>query len=432
VSLAIPHALAAAAILAAVLALVVLRPRGLHVAWPAGVGALLVLAAGLLAAPALLTIFADTWDAAATLIALFILSETLDSNGFFTWAALHLARTARGSGWRLFALVLMLTTGVTALLANDGAVLMLTPIFATLLLRIYPDEHSRLPYIFAAGFFADAMSAILVPSNLTNIIVADAYHLTFAHVAAWMALPAIAAFGAGALAFAGRFRVQLGKPFDPATLGRPADAIHDRIVFWGGWAALGGLIAGYLIGGERHLPFSLIAGSAALAMLALVRLRGLRSVGAVLRGAPWGILVYALGMFVVITAAFDAHTLTFLTRPLAADAGTGPRGVLVAGGLLGLLAAAVNNLPATLIGVLALRGAAHPASLTLYAMMLGVDIGPKLTPFGSLATLLWLGILDRNGIHISWGHYLRENWWIALLVLAAALAGLVAARLALG
>lgn len=427
------HEAAAGALLLAVLACVIARPRGLDVAWPAGIGAALAIVLGLLTLPALTTIFGDVWDAAATLIALFILSEALDSNGFFTWAALHLARFARGSGWRLYAMVLLLTTGVTALLANDGAVLMLTPIFARLLLKIYPDEKSRLPYVFAAGFFADTMSGIFLPSNLTNIVIADSQHLTFAQVAKWMIIPTIAAFFIGGAAFATRFRTRLGKPYDMRVLDTPASALRDPVIFWAGWITLGGLVIGYIVGNEIiHLPVSVIAGAAAIIMLALVQARCLRSAPGVLAGAPWGILVYAIGMFVVITAAYDGRVLAFLTHPLRANVvpTAGAAGALFSGGILALLSAAVNNLPATLIGVLSLHAAlVKPAHLAIYAIILGVDIGPKLTPYGSLATLLWMGILDKNGIHVSWGHYLRENWWVAALTLGAAFGGLLVASL---
>ncbi len=105
-------------LLLAVIGLVIIvRPRGLNVAWFASGGALLALTLGLLPFSAVKTIFLDTWDASATLISLFLLSEALDRNGFFTWAALHLARIAHGSGWRLYLLVLALTIGTTALLA---------------------------------------------------------------------------------------------------------------------------------------------------------------------------------------------------------------------------------------------------------------------------------------------------------------------------
>ncbi len=425
---------AAAAILVVTLALIIVRPRGLHVAWFAGGGALLALALGLLSAHALLTVARDTWDAAATLIALFILSEALDANGFFTWAALRLARLANGSGLRLYLLALLLTTAIAALLANDGAVLMLTPIFARLLMKIYPARRLQLPYIFAVGFLADAMSALLVPSNLTNIIIADANGLSFARVALWMALPMLAAFVVAGVAFGLRFRRALAIPFDVTALGAPEEAIRDGLLFRAGWVALGGLVVGYIVGGALGLPVSLVAGTVALALLALTQARGVRTAAEALRCAPWSVLIYALGMFVVITAAYDAQTLRFLTSPLTrwASVSSGRGAALLAGSVPGLLAAGVNNLPAALVGVLALRSAAHVNPMAVYAIILGVDIGPKLTPFGSLATLLWLGILERNGIAISWGHFIHENWWVTLLTLGAAFGALYLVSFALG
>lgn len=237
----------AGTVLLATLALVIIRPRGLNVAWAAGVGAVVTLALGLLGVRSLTTIFGDTWDAAATLIALFILSETLDSNGFFAWAARRLARLANGSGWRLYGLTLLLTSAVAALLANNGAVLMLTPILAKLLAQIYPEARLRLPYLFAAGFFADAMSGLFIPSNLTNIIIADAAHLSVIQSVGWTILPTQAAFVVAGGAFALRFRARLSTRFDVAVVGELDEAIRDRFVFWVGWVALGALVVGYVI-----------------------------------------------------------------------------------------------------------------------------------------------------------------------------------------
>jgi arsenical pump membrane protein len=420
------HSAIVGVVLVTVLALIITRPRGLHVAWPAGIGALIVLAAGLLSFSQLGHVFGDIWDACATLIALFLLSEALDSNGFFTWAALHLARQARGSGWRLYLVMLLLTTGITALLANDGAILMLTPIFARLMQRIYKRD-TWLPFILAAGFFADALSAILIPSNLTNIIIADANTLSFLHFFLRMLLPMCAAFLAGGAAFALRFRHRIAARYDYLEIEEPVTALKSRSVFVWGWAALGMLLVGYVVGGEFHLPVSLVAGPVALLMVLVVKLNKLSDVIPLAVRAPWSILVYALGMFVIITAAYQSAVLTFITHPWQQSVMThaGPGDVVFAGSLAALLSAAVNNLPATLVGVLVLRTVRQPGMLAIYAIVLGVDIGPKLTPFGSLATLLWLGSLKRNGIHISWGEFMRENWWVTLITLAAALAGLL-------
>ncbi len=425
------HELIAGTVLLAVLALIIIRPRGLDLAWPAGIGALLVILLGLLSLNSLITIFGDTWDATVTLISLFLLSQTLDSNGFFNWSALSLARLARGSGWRLYGLMLLLTLAVVALLANDGAVLMLTPIFARLLQKIYPRQSLRLPFLFATGLFADAMSTIFIPSNLTNIIIADANQLSFLRFAAWMLLPTLAAFVVGGSAFALRFHKHIGASYQADLLETPTSAIVDRLLFRIGWGALGVLAVGYVVGSEFHLPFSLISGTVAVSMLLLVRLRGLQSTRVILSKAPWSILLYALSMFVVITAAYRASILGFIIDPLTATTHAGLPGALAAGSIVAFLSALVNNLPATLVSVLALRAATHVSHVTIYALVLGVNIGPKLTPFGSLATLLWLGILKDHDTPISWGTYIRENWWVVLLTFSAAFAGLTLSYLLL-
>ncbi len=432
------YKVAAGTILFAVLICVIWRPRGMHVAIAATVGALLVVVLGLIRPPTLLTILSETWDASATLIALFLLSEALDSNGFFTWAALHLARMARGSGWLLYALMLILTTTTTAFLANDGAILILTPVFVQLLMNTYEKKVFWLPYIFAAGFFADITSALFIPSNLTNIMIADANALNFITFARWMVLPTFFAAIAAGLCFGIRFRASLGVNYDPAHLKVPVQALQDRrLTFWASWIALLALIVGYSIGGHFHLPVSFIACPIALAMVLLVHFRRIRPAHNILRVAPWGILLYALGMFVVMTAAFSTGAISVLTTQLHTLIAGNPgmsmtnesiKGTLLVGGTLALLSASTNNLPATLVGVLVLHTVEKPGLLAIYAMTLGVDIGPKLTPYGSLATLLWLGILARHGIRISWWQYVRENWWITLITLMAALSGLLVTR----
>jgi arsenical pump membrane protein len=418
------HEVVASILLVVVLILVVVRPFKLDIAWFTSIGALIAIVSGLLPLTSLLTIFGATWDATITLIALFLLSQALDSSGFFNWSALFLARLARGSGWRLYGLMLLLTLAVVALLANDGAILMLTPIFARLLKKIYPREAHRLPFFFAAGLFADAMSIIFIPSNLTNIIIADANQLNFLRFAAWMLLPTLCAFIVGGGAFAWRFRQQISASYDVNVLEEPKSVIVDHVMFSISWWALGVLALGYIVGNEFHVPFSLVSGVIALAMLFLVQLRGLQSARVMLLKAPWNILIYALSMFVVITAAYEAQILGFLISPLTSAVHSGLSGALAAGGIVAILAAVVNNLPAVLVSVLALQKAAHVSQTAIYAIVIGTNIGPKLTPFGSLATLLWLGILKDHDINISWGTYMRENWWVVLLTLSAAFGGL--------
>jgi arsenical pump membrane protein len=412
-------------------------PKGMPVFIPAGLGAILAIALGLVGLPMLGTIVGRVWDAAFTLIGLFMLAAALETNHFFEWSALSLAHIARGSRWRLYILLCLLTIVVTIFLGNDGAILGMTAIVVKLVKKTFPTEKTFWwPYIFAAGFLADAFSGFLVPDNLTNIIVASTYHLPFILFMLQMSLPMIVTAAVVITCFGIRFRSALfyGQfNYDPATLEKPASVLQDRLVFKISWVGLFVLIAGHLtIGGILHMPVSFVVTPVALTILGSVHFRKLGHAQRIVLDAPWEVLVYALGMFVVITAAMTPAVIKafLLIAPLraliAGDPGlTSTLGIFVTGGILAFLAATTNNLPATLVGILLLGTQSHPSMLAIYAIILGVNVGPKLTPYGSLATLMWMNILKREGAEVSWGRCFKENLPIAICGLAAALLGLL-------
>ncbi len=426
------------AILAVVLIGVVWRPHifmwkedGLPVFIPAMLGAVIALILGLVGLSMLGIIVGRVWDASFTLVGLFMLSAALDANNFFEWAALSLAWVAKGTPWKLYILMCLLTIAVTIFLGNDGAILGMTAIVGKLVKRTFPNNKAIWwPYLFATGFLADAFSGFLVPDNLTNIIVASTYHLPFVLFLIQMSLPMVLAASVTIICFAIRFRRVLFADkagYDVVLFKNPRAILENEFIFKVSLVALFILILGHLvIGGVFHQPVSFVVLPVALVMLAFVR--RLRSPAKILRAAPWEVLLYALSMFVVITAAMTPPVInTFLAITPLHTLILGQKsllGVFAAGGLLAVLSALTNNLPATLVGILLLGTVAHPHMLAIYAVILGVDIGPKLTPYGSLATLLWIGILKREGIKVSWGHFIRENSLIAALALAAALIGL--------
>lgn len=361
-----------------------------------------------------------------------MLSASLETNHFFEWAALSLAHIARGSRWKLYLLLCLLTIIVTIFLGNDGAILGMTAIVAKLVKRTFPNERgSWWPYVLATGFLADAFSGFLVPDNLTNIIVASTYHLPFVLFMLQMSIPMIVSAIVGIICFAGRFHQPLfgqNASYDMTLLQAPASVLQDRLVFWVSWGVLFVLISGHLIiGGMFHQPVSFVVVPVAIVILSCVQIRKPGHVQTIARAAPWEVLFYALGMFVVITAAMtpgvvDAFLSISPLQSLIAGQST-HTGVLVTGGIMGGLASLTNNLPATLVGVILLgaHGRHAPAFLAIYAILLGVDIGPKFTPYGSLATLMWMDILHKEGVKISWSQCLRENFWVTGLALAAAL-----------
>ncbi|WP_372774161.1 arsenic transporter [Pantoea sp. WEP] len=426
--------LLAGTIFAMTLLLVIWQPRGLGIGWSASAGALLALLTGVVHPGDIPAVWQIVWNATATFIAVIIISLLLDEAGFFAWAALHVARWGGGSGKKLFSFIILLGAAVAALFANDGAALILTPIVIAMLLALGFSRGATLAFVMAAGFIADTASLPLVVSNLVNIVSADYFRLGFGDYAAVMVPVTLAAVLATLLMLHLFFRKELPLSYDSARLTSPAAAIRDRATFRAGWLVLLLLLAGFFALEPLGVPVSAVAAAGAL-MLWLVARRGqVIDTGKVLRSAPWQIVVFSLGMYLVVYGLRNAGLTLWLTGLLNSFSATGLWGATFATGFFSaLLSSIMNNMPTVLVGALAIdastaQGVVREAMI--YANIIGCDLGPKITPIGSLATLLWLHVLAQKEIRISWGYYFRVGITLTLPVLAVTLAAL-ALRLSL-
>ncbi|MGB6007994.1 arsenic transporter [Castellaniella sp.] len=421
-------------IFAVTLVLVVWQPRGLGIGWTALGGALIALLSGVVQWADIATVWDIVWDATFTFVALIIISLILDEAGFFSWAALHVARWGAGHGRRLFVLIIVLGAVIAAFFANDGAALLLTPIVIAILARLRFAPNATLAFIIATGFVADTTSLPLIISNLVNIVSANYFGVGFGRYAAVMAPVNLVSLAAtlGVLWLA--FRRQVPASYRVDELEPPRSAIRDALIFRAAPPLLALLLLAYFITAPFGIPVSFVTGTAALLLMAIAGRwwragRGaVVSVASALRHAPWQIVLFSIGMYLVVYG---------LGKAGLTDSGAGALGWLARQGdflatvgtgfLSAVVASVMNNLPSTLIGALAVGQAhvsPHTRELMVYANVIGNDLGPKFTPIGSLATLLWLHVLAGKGYGISWGRYMRIGILITPPVLLLTLTAL--------
>lgn len=414
--------------------LVIWQPKGLGVGWSASLGAVLALLTGVVSLGDIPVVWHIVWNATATFIAIIVISLLLDEAGFFEWAALHVARWGGGNGRRLFAFIILLGAAVSALFANDGAALILTPIVIAMLMALRFSPAATLAFVMAAGFIADTASLPLVVSNLVNIVSADYFGISFGEYAAIMAPVNIVSILATLIMLLWFFRREIPQHYDLAQIKDPREAIRDRATFIAGWWVLGLLLIGFFIIEPMGVPISAISAACALLLFVIAARGHVISTQKVLKDAPWQIVVFSLGMYLVIYGLRNAGLTDYVTQALKYCAHYGVWGAAIGTGLLtAFLSSIMNNLPTVLIGALSIHDSETSGVVQqamIYANVIGSDLGPKITPIGSLATLLWLHVLARKDIKITWGYYFKVGIVLTLPVLLATLAAL-ALRLSL-
>ncbi|MGB7754996.1 MAG: arsenic transporter [Salinisphaera sp.] len=424
----------ALAIFIVTLVLVIWQPRNVGIGWSALGGAAVALATGVVQFSDVAVVWHIVWDATFTFVALIIISLILDEAGFFAWAALHIARWGNGRGHLLFPLIVLLGAVIAAFFANDGAALLLTPIVIAILVRLEFSASAALAFIIATGFVADTASLPLVISNLVNIVSANFFDVAFDRYAAVMVPVDLVSIAATLAVLWLAFGRKIPRRYPVDALDQPATAIVDPSVFRAAMPVLAVLLVAYFVLAPWHVPFCLVTGAGALVLMGIAGRwwRGgqgaILPLGPVIRNAPWQIVLFSIGMYLVVYGLGQAGLTHYGATALD---WLGQHGVILAtlgtGFLSAFVASVMNNMPSTLVGALAIKQAHVPEltrELMLYANVIGNDLGPKFTPIGSLATLLWLHVLANKGHRIGWGQYMKVGLVLTPPVLLATLTAL--------
>ncbi|MEB8585101.1 arsenic transporter, partial [Acidithiobacillus ferriphilus] len=348
----------------------------------------------------------------------------------------HVARWGGGRGRLLFPLIVILGAAIAAVFANDGAALLLTPIVMAILLQLEFTPAATFAFVIATGFVADTTSLPLMISNLVNIVSANYFNISFDRYALVMIPVDLVALAATLLVLWIVFRRVLPQHYGTAHLPEPVTAIKDHLVFRASFPVLILLLIAYFVTAQWQIPVSVVTVTGALILLALAGrwFQGGRGaqipIRKVLQEAPWKIVVFSLGMYLVVYGLRNAGLTGYVTQALLWFGAHGRiAAALGMGFLAALLSSAMNNMPAVLVGALAIHHAPAAADpmiheIMVYANIIGCDLGPKFTPIGSLATLLWLHVLGRKGVTITWGQYMRTGLLITPPVLLVTLLAL--------
>lgn len=383
---------------------VIWQPHGLQIGTTAMIGALIALLIGVVSLNDVWIVTGIVWDATLTFIGLIILSMVLDEIGFFEWCAIHMAKLSHGNGHLMFVYSLLLGSFVSALFANDGAVLILTPILLAKMRILQLNTKTIVAFLLAAGFIVDSASLPFVFSNLTNIVTANYFKIGFSEYIATMAFPYVVSTLASIVVLWLVVRKDIPLHVKTHLLKDPNSVLKNKTLFRFSWFFLAVLLGGYFIGDRYHLPVSVFALGGALLFLAIASMMKSAHASTIIKTAPWQVVWFSIGLYIVVYGLKNAGLTDYLTSILKILHAQGDTIAIVGTGFIAaILSAVMNNMPTVMIMDIALSDIPHSA--LAYANIIGCNLGPKMTPFGSLATLLWLHVLSQKGIKISFLEY---------------------------
>ncbi|RAX56754.1 hypothetical protein CCZ01_08590 [Helicobacter monodelphidis] len=386
------------------------------------------------------TIFSIVWDSSLSLIGLIIITFCLESIGFFDYIAQHIImlslkknkknnmnNTLTLNTYKLLILLFIFTSLMSAIFSNDGAILILTPVILAIFAKIEHSTKTLIATLLGVGFLCDSASNALVISNLTNILTARYFHIQFSEFAQVMFLPNLLSILSSIILFFIIFWKVLPKEFNIKSYSM-LDAKISQTLFLFCLILLVCFI--FTLLWAESLKFETSSFGIlifAFIFMFIAYFKHKNHLFAIIKNAPFSVLVFSFGLYIIVFALHKDGLGEVLTAFYVQIESYGEFAPFIVGLLSSVGSAFFNNLPMVMLGDLSLKQYFMDyggSENFLYAHLLACNIGAKLTPIGSLATLLWLMVLADRGIKISFLSYLKFSFIIALPTLFIAILGL--------
>jgi len=440
------------------------RPHGINESIPPTISALFIFFAGIVPVSDIFKILGIVNGASITILSTIVMSIVLDSIGFFRWAAFNLVNRAKGSGVLLYWYINLLCFLMTMFFNNDGSILITTPIIINIVIMLNLKPHQRFPYLLSGALIATASSAPIAVSNLANLIALKIVGMDLNSYVAMMFVPSMVGITAISLLLFNYFRKDIPKeimvlpafdidgtppsirrhphphphphprhhphprrhhprprrhpdprhPFHPLYL-LTGNAIHppsiDMSMFKVCIAIVALIRAGLFVGASFNIPSEWIGICGALLLIGYRWYRKGVGLYDIVKKTPWHIILFAFSIYVVVyglhNIGLTGLIVELLREPISASH---LNACLISGGLLTVMSNLFNNLPSVMIGTFTLTGMeldTPTLHIAYLANILGADIGSLITPMGTLASLIWMFLLRKNGISIRWADILK-------------------------
>ncbi|NRD79533.1 arsenic transporter [Bacillus sp. BRMEA1] len=425
------------------MAMIFIRPKNINEAIPAAIGAVLVFLSGSVSIGDLQDISSKVTGAAITIIATIVMAIVLESFGFFSWTAALMLKISKGSGKRLYWYTLLLCFLMTLFFNNDGSILITTPILILILKNIGLKNHQKIAYLLSGALIATASSAPIGVSNIVNLIALKIIGMDLYLQTEMMFVPGV--LGLLFLSFLlylvfkkdipeeinlHSFSIPLQKNMRYHPLQKNNENLFNqqknlmiKMLMFVFVVRISLFIASFI-----GISVSLVAvlGSVILLIWRWIYLKV--SPKDVAGKIPWHILIFAFCMYVIIFGLNNiglTHILLTYLEPLVHDSLF--HASLTMGMITALLANLFNNHPALMVATLTLTkmGLDPLITKTVYlANIIGSDMGSLILPIGTLATLIWMNILKKHKIRVTWLEYIKVTIIVIPLTLIFTLIGL--------